>query len=65
MTNITETLPNIVLKVLCVLAHLILKILCEVGTIINQHFTNRKLGTEKLNNISKVTQVGVEVILLI
>lgn len=48
MTHITEPLPSIVLNVLCVLTHLILIILGEVGTIINQHFTNRKLGPEKL-----------------
>lgn len=65
VTNIIEPLPSTVLNVLRVLAHLILTVLCEVGTIINQHFTDRKLGTGKLKNISKVTQVGIEATLLI
>lgn len=63
MNNIINPLPNIVLNVLNVLAHLILIILCKVGLLAST--LQIKTGTEKLNNLSKFTKVGVEAILQI
>lgn len=56
-------MPNIVLNVLHVLAHLILIILCKLGLLAST--LQIKNGIEKLNNLSKFTKVGVEAILQI
>lgn len=53
-------MPNIVLNVLQVLAHLIHIILCEVELLAST--LQIKNGIEKLNNLPKFTKVGAEAI---